>query len=379
MKRSKRVRNFIIIMLASIAAASSPLPVPADCGTESGLNTRLADLTLKKISHLPDRDVPVSGALFLITARTSKELLSREADGILVEKELDRLALRVRELADLKDPAGTVFALNRVIFDEEGFVYEPTTENPDNYLLDRVLARRRGNCLGLTSVYLSLAERLDIPLGGVYVPSHCFVRYAGNGASINIETAEEGGNLPDDWYMKKYRLKRGSPYLRTLGRKELIGVYLNSVGASYSRKGKEAEALRIYAEAGRFFPQLPDIHFNAGVSCQKIGKTEEAVARYTDALALDPDMVRARGNLAAALCSCGRVDEGIREFRKALDIDPRNVTARSGLARAYFARGDFLAALEHCDRAQELGCSFDPAMLEILARYRAPGSTAPER
>jgi Flp pilus assembly protein TadD len=100
------------------------------------------------------------------------------------------------------------------------------------------------------------------------------------------------------------------------------------------------------------------------------------VAQYRKALALDPNMAPARGNLASALCGCGREEEGIREFIKTLEIDPRNAIAHSGLAKVYYARGDFLQAARHCDRAMEQGCRFEPSMLEVLSRYRRPGEVS---
>jgi regulator of sirC expression with transglutaminase-like and TPR domain len=103
------------------------------------------------------------------------------------EKELDRLTMRISAfLMGNRDPHRTVSALNRVTFDEEKFAYDTEPGNPENFLLDRVIVRKRGNCLGLTLVYLTLAERLGLPLRAVYVPSHSFVRYEGNGARINI-------------------------------------------------------------------------------------------------------------------------------------------------------------------------------------------------
>src|SRR4030066_132980 len=83
--------------------------------------------------------------------------------------------------------ADALAALNRVLFVEEGFTYDCVAGNPDNYLLDRVMKNKRGNCLGLTTLYLLLAERLSLPLHGVYVPSHCFVRYEDGGGRINSE------------------------------------------------------------------------------------------------------------------------------------------------------------------------------------------------
>ena len=369
--------RFLLVLLLAASVFTTPAwtaSVSDICGKESRQGTRLADETLKSIVHLPDREISLSGTLFLINARASRDLFCREADGRLVEREIDRIARRVRaSAAGIDDPAGVISAMTRVLFEEEKFVYDPGTGNPENYLLDRVLARRRGNCLGMTVVYLALAERLEIPLGSVYVPSHCFVRFEENGTRINVETGMKGAERQDEWYARKYGLKEGNPYLRTLGKREMIGVYLQTLGAAYSRKGMEEEALRIYREASLFFPGLPDAYFNAGVSYQKMGRNEEAIDQYRRALALYPDMEPARGNLASALCSCGRLEDGIREFRKALEINPRNAMARSGLARAYFARGSYREAAEHCDRAMEQGCRFDSPMLEILSRYRTSG------
>ncbi|MDA8122856.1 MAG: tetratricopeptide repeat protein [Deltaproteobacteria bacterium] len=293
---------------------------------------------------------------------------------IAAEKELDRLAMRVSSFVmGNRDPGRTLSAMKRVIFDDEGFEYDPDPENPDNFLLDRVIGRKRGNCLGLTLVYLTLAERIGLPLRAVYVPSHSFVRYEGDGACINIETGEKGAERKDEWYAAKYFLKEGSPYLRSLGKKETIGLYLKSLGTACSRKGSEEDALHWYRKASIFHPGLPDIRYNAGVSYQRLGKNREAIDQYRSALSLDPDMAVARGNLAAALCNCGCVEDGVKEFLKALEINPSNATVRAGLAKAFFALGAYREAAKHCDLAIKQGCRFDPSMLEVLNRYRAPG------
>ncbi len=350
------------------------------CSEEVPPANRLADETIHRISSLPDREISLSGALFLISARAALDLDCRKAEGSFVEKELDRIAKRVSASIGnpvAADPGKTVASIVRVVFDEEKFAYDPAPGDTRNYLLDRVLANKRGNCLGLTVVFLSLAERLGIPISGVYAPSHCFARYEGNGVRINIETGADGGERTDDWYVRKFRIGEGRPYLRTLGRKEMIGVFLKSVGAAYSRQGRDEEALRLYREAAAFYPGLPDVYYNAGVSLQKLGRHEEAIGQYNIALKVDPGMAAARGNLAASLCGCGRIEDGIREFRKALEISPENAMARAGIAKAYFSQGAYREAIEHCDRAIEQGCRFEPSMMEVLNRYRLPGDNSP--
>ncbi len=368
---NRRTRLLFFLLAFSFAVAASPA-FASPPGAESRPNPHLPDEMPRLFALLPDGKISLPGSLCMLSARASMDLIGKATDGKLAEKELDRLARNVlARTGGLKDPARTVSALNRVLFEDEEFTYDPAPGNPESFLLDRVLARKRGNCLGLSAVYLSLAERLEIPLGGVYVPSHCFVRFEGNGARINVETGEEGVEHNDGWYSGKYRLKEGSPYLQTLGKREMIGVYLKNIGAAYSRKGREKEALRRYREASLCYPDLPDVHYNAGVSLQRMGNREEAIARYRKALALDPYMVAARGNLATAYCGSGKMEDGIREFRKALEINPNYALVRAGLARAYFTRGAYREAIEQCDRAMEQGWRFEPSMLEVLNRYRS--------
>ena len=317
---------------------------------------------------------PFLSSILRYSAQGSRDLLGVPVDPSLPERELTRLAERLRpEVAGAADGDHVVGAFRRVLLVEERFTYDKSSADPGNYLLESVLARRKGNCLGLSMLYLALADRLGVPFRGVYVPSHCFVRYEGNGVRVNVEFAEGGASWGDDRYRREFRISPARPYLRSLSPAEMMGVFLKTLGAGYSRKGREEDALRLYDEAGRLYPGLPDVHYNAGVSLQKSGRLDEAAGKYRRALELDPEMAAARdnlsillagkgryeeaitearravelepwnaaarGNLAAAYCGCGRVDEGIREYRAAVEIDPGNRRLRSGLERAYISRG----------------------------------------
>ena len=313
-------------------------------------------------------------AILRHSAAGSRDLLGLPVDPSLLEREMSRLADRLRpEVVGAIDGGQIVNAFRRVLLVEERFTYDRSSADPGNYLLESVLARRKGNCLGLSLLYLSLADRLGIPFHGVYVPSHCFVRYEGNGVRRNVEFAESGASWEDDRYRRTFGISPGRPYLHSLSPAEMLGVFLRTLGAGYSRKGREEEALRLYDEAERLYPGSPDVHYNAGVSLQKLGRLDEASGKYRRALALDPEMAAARdnlsillagmgrydeaiaearravelepwnaatrGNLAAAYCGCGRLDEGIREYRAAMEIDPLSQRLKSGLERANLLQG----------------------------------------
>lgn len=371
-----------IVFLSLLGAGVLLSPIGADLQADSDPAARTdrsaCPQEVERIAGQPDREVSLLPTLFLASDEAVRKLTGRRVDAAFVEKEVDRIAWRVSAfLVGAREPRRAIEAINRVLFADEGFVYDPLPGDPENYLLDRVIARKRGNCLGLTFLYLAIGERLGVPLRGSYVPTHCFARYDEDGVRINIETGEKGADREDPWYAEKFKLGEGRPYLRTLGKREMIGVYLKSLGAALSRRGMEEDALRVYRQAALFSPGLPDVYFNAGVSLQKLGRTDEAVDQYRKAIELDPGMSVALGNLAATLCSVGRLDEGIREYLKAAEMDPENVKVRSGLAKAYFSKGAYLESIPHCDRAMALGCSFDPAMLEVLDRYRTSGADPP--
>ena len=397
----------VFFLVSFVCFSADTVPGHAEFAREPLPSDWRGDDALAALARLPDEEIPLGKTLILASSLIGAELTGVPVDPAAVEKEITRLADSVRPaLRDGSNPRRVIAALNRFLFVEEGFTYDCVAGNPDNYLLDRVMKNKRGNCLGLTALYLLLAERLSLPLHGVYVPSHCFVRYENAGVRINIETGEKGADRDDGRYSRDFGLMGERPYLRSLGRKEMIGVYLKSLGAAFSRKGMEDRALRLYREAAVFYPGLPDAYFNAGVSFHKRGLLDEAIAQYRRALELDPDLAVARdnigvalakkgryrealaevrkavalsprnpvtrANLAATLCASGMVEDGIREYRMVLEIEPDNARALAGLTNAYYARGQFHEAIVHCDRARELGCNFDPAMLGTLEKYRDP-------
>jgi tetratricopeptide (TPR) repeat protein len=326
------------------------------------------------------KESPWYSELLRHSARGSRDLLGLPVDPSLVKHEIQRLAERLRsEVSRAADEGQVVDAFRRILLTEEGFAYDKSSSDPGNYLLETVLARKKGNCLGLSMLYLSLADRLGIPFRGAYVPSHCFVRYEGKSTRRNVEFASDGAPWEDERYRREFRIPLNSPYLHSLTSTEMLGVFLKTLGAGYSRKGREEDALRLYDEAERLYPGLPDVYYNAGVSLQKLGRTDEAAGKYRRALDLDPEMAAARdnlgillagmgrydeaitearravelepwnastrGNLAAAYCGCGRLDEGIREYRAAVEIDPGNRRLRSALERASIFRGSRREAL----------------------------------
>jgi len=84
-----------------------------------------------------------------------------------------------------------VKAINDFLFNELKFIYVQTGNLEDLYLnsvIDEM--KRKGNCVGMSILYLAISERLHLPIFGVNVPEHIFVRFDNGKTNINIETGE---------------------------------------------------------------------------------------------------------------------------------------------------------------------------------------------
>jgi regulator of sirC expression with transglutaminase-like and TPR domain len=106
----------------------------------------------------------------------------REVDTAAVTKAMTRLGalatLRIERLGPEPSPQSQVEALNRLLFDEEGFRgNDEQYEDPRNSYLNEVLARRKGLPIALCVLYLDVARRAGVPMEGVNFPGHFLVRY----------------------------------------------------------------------------------------------------------------------------------------------------------------------------------------------------------
>lgn len=253
------------------------------------------------LTPIPSPDASLEDTVLALSVRGCAELSGRKFDRERATGDLARLTGRVEALlGGDREPHRALAAIAQVLFREEKFAYDASGTDADLYLLDRVLERKRGNCLGLTLLYDLIGERLGIPLTGSYLPGHIFVRYESGGVRINAETSREGKELPDAEYRRVFKLSQERPYLRTLDRQALAAILVKTLGASCACGKKDEAALRLYGEAKRLYPELADIYFNTGISLQRTGQKGQALEEYRKCLSLDPGLGIAREKLDRA-------------------------------------------------------------------------------
>lgn len=156
-------------------------------------------------------------------------------------------------------------AINHFIFHEMRYRFPPHSmwvKEADLYtFLPSILDSRHGVCLGVSILYLSLAQRLNLPLTIITPPGHIFLSYNGGGEKINIETTARGIHMPDEVY-----LSINTKELRKESLKSVIGMnYFNAAGEAWRRKNF-AKAIECYEIASIYLTDYPTLHYLLGLS-----------------------------------------------------------------------------------------------------------------
>ncbi len=208
----------------------------------------------KTLEGLPPHEIDLARGLFLAelqedTPAERKKIRSYEAN-------IDLMALQIlARLPEKASPLEKIRAINDCIFGEMRFRFPPHSlwaKDIDVYtLLPSVLDSRRGVCLGVSILYLCLAQRLDLALEVITPPGHIYVRYFDPETSeiLNIETTARGIDVPSEAYLG---IETRSLQRRNI--KEVIGLAFMNQAAVFWHRNVPNSAIKLYEKARAFLP-----------------------------------------------------------------------------------------------------------------------------
>ena len=135
----------------------------------------LLEKEMRRLAERIDTDENALEAGCILLARTRDFDLDVAAIPAALDAMADDLGSR---LGTTREPAIVVDGMTRFLSRELGFHgAQRNYYDPENWFLDRVLARRIGIPISLSAIWLFLARRLDLPLIGIGLPGHFIVRY----------------------------------------------------------------------------------------------------------------------------------------------------------------------------------------------------------
>jgi len=325
-------KGLLILCVAALTAAVSfGRDEPLANEGKSGLYTRSIDQVLR----LREEEVDLATAALIISEQWSDLVHGRR-----YLSRLDDMALEIRSRLEKKKLSANYRAIrmiNEYLFDELEFKAVSEASDPNDLFLHSVLDKKRGYCLSLSILYLSLGERLGLPLYGVVVPGHFFVKYDDGRVQFNIETTSKGGSAPDEHYITKFYVPEedDSIYMKKLSKVQTLGCFLNNLGNSYCDIGDRESALLALETAVEINPSLSESRANLGNLYLNKGRIEDALYEYQTALQINPNDSKARSNLGNAYTKRGWFNEAIAQYNYAIELDPNFTQAYKNLAIAY--------------------------------------------
>jgi formylglycine-generating enzyme required for sulfatase activity/regulator of sirC expression with transglutaminase-like and TPR domain len=341
---------FLILVLAAGRGVHAAIPESAS------IENRLAS-----VLTLTEPEIDLAETLLLI---------SRDRDSTLdlapLRAELDRLTQSVREqLQASSSPEEIVSALRKTIHQEGGYRYTEKVDaqgiplNPAELFLHGMLTSKRGYCMNLSLLYLIIGDRLNLPLFGVPLPNHFFVRYVSGDVRINIEATEQGATYPDSFYRSRFGAPaagKGTFFMGNLGKKATLGAYFSNVGMVYykDRQRQPKKAIFYLDLATKINPFSIEALNNLGniySETQQIGK---AIRQYQLALQADPGNLSSLYNLGLAYDQSGQADKAIESFLQVVQIAPTFTPGHQSLINLFLEKRRYFSALLHLEKLAQL-------------------------
>ena len=355
-----------IYILQPISASSNPLSV-------GSIETRLLEI---QEDHNTQPDLLET--LLMVSKHWKPSL-----DLAPLKEETEKLVLSAKEkLSGLNRHEDIIRVIRTVIHDEAGYRYTDQVDekgvpvNPEELFLHGLLSTHKGYCMNLSLLYLILGQKLGIPLYGVALPNHFFVRYEQEAVQINIETTERGVSYPDDFYLQRFGAlaKAKNPYfMKNLDNRQTLGAYFSNVGMVYYQNQKPERAVFYLGLSTAINPQSIDAQNNLANIYSELKKPQEAIKHYNLALKADPGNTSTLFNLGLVLQETGKATQAINAFLQVVQIDPGFSSAHRILANLYLKKNRLLSALLHLKLLVRIQPMNLQNHLNIASTYRRMG------
>jgi len=344
------MRKKLLYILILVLLSNSPLFAKNTLANEGKAGVYAN--SIERVLRLDDDQIDIATAVLLLSRQWDNDTLLWKYRNKIDQMSQDVIDQIGKNNKSLNSDA--IEVINKYLFEELGFETVDNADDPQDLFVDTVLDNRRGYCLSLSVLYLSITERLGLPVYGVVVPGHFFVRYDDGNTRFNIETTSKGNRAPDKYYIEKFKVPlndQGDAYLKNLSKKETLACFFNNLGNSYQQRGDYASAMKYLERSVQLNPGLTEAHTNLGNVYLSLDYIPQAVEEYQLAIKLNFSNAKAHNNLANAYRRLDRYALAISEYNISLRIDPDSIETYKNLSNLYLWQKNYSQALSLLEKA----------------------------
>ncbi len=243
--------------------------------------------------HVGDDDIDLVRSA-LIIASTEYPKLDVEAYVKCIDKLADAAQTRI---TDIGDPAQTITALNRVLFENAGLRgNREDYYDPRNSFLNDVLDRGLGIPITLALIYMEVARRLGFPLFGVGMPGHFLLKHCDiNGRETLVDCFNNGDILsPEDCQRRLDEIYSGQMTLRpeflfAVSRRQILTRILNNLRTIHMSARNFRKALPLVEMVLVIYPRSAEDVKQRALLRYSLGQTSGAAEDLERYLKMSPD------------------------------------------------------------------------------------------
>ncbi|MFH1050788.1 MAG: tetratricopeptide repeat protein [bacterium] len=249
--------------------------------------------------------------------------------------------------------------LNKISWSLKSYGYK---KEINKVLFYKAIQDKTLECDSYCFLYLSIAERLKLPLYIIIAPFHSIILWDDGDDKIYWETTIDAV-LDINIYKNTLNIDEKSiangVYLKKLSTQEILGMIYNNIGyTKANNKGGKNDVLNTFNKGIIIYPKSAELFFNRGTFQIDIGNDESGIEDLKKAIELFPNYYDAYKNIGATLSNRGDNKDAILYYNKAVEI-------KSDFPEAYTERGlercklmNFQGGLEDFNKAIELDPSF---------------------
>jgi regulator of sirC expression with transglutaminase-like and TPR domain len=167
--------------------------------------------------------------------------------------------------------------------------------NPRNSCINEVIASRQGIPISLAVVYLSIADRLEMPMAGIGLPGHFLVRYEEEEFQSFVDVYNNGRLLDEEECLALAKQMTGTDFspvtgiLNPVSNRQILVRMLHNLRSIYLRGKsyvKAGQVLDLLLEAS---PSDADSYILRGAVNVELRKYRAAKSDFERYLQLSPD------------------------------------------------------------------------------------------
>ncbi|MEK7449706.1 MAG: tetratricopeptide repeat protein [Planctomycetota bacterium] len=299
-----------------------------------------------------DERISLSEAALLLS-----KTIYPEVDVKKYTERLDRMAEDIKkQLRKEPQPEEIITAINQYLYQEKGARVAPIEigDRMDKFMLSKVMDSMQGNCLGFSTLYYCLAERLELPLSAVVIPQHVFLCYENRGKiSRNIEPTSNGAEISNDEYIERTKKLIGDTIpkysypkkitFRKISKKQFVALILYNRAVDYFRHGHSWPAIKDFSQSLRIDPNHAETYKSRGSLYLEQKVYNKAAEDLKKADELEPDCPQTLYNLGAAYFSQAQIisglDPDVTSENDALKCFEKTIKLAPDYTEAYYSRG----------------------------------------